>query len=66
MKKLLDLRFVIGAFFTVVGSLLVIYHFVNVQAVVSSTMINIWCGSLFILFGIGMITLSYVQKIDED
>ncbi len=66
MKKLLDLRFVIGAFFTVVGCLLVIYYFVGASGVSGAALVNIWCGVLFVLFGIGMITLSYIQKIDED
>jgi hypothetical protein len=66
MKKLLDLRFVIGVFFTVVGSLLILYHFIGESATESNTMINIWCGVLFLLFGISMIVLSYLQKIEED
>ena len=66
MKKLFDLRFVIGAFFAIVGSLLVIYHFVGASADKAATPVNIWCGILFILFGAGMIALSYLQKLEDD
>lgn len=66
MKKLLDLRFVIGVFFAVVGSLLVIYHFVVGTAALFSASVNLWSGLLFILFGISMIILSYLQKLDDD
>ena len=66
MKKLLDLRFVIGAFFTIVGCLLVIYYFVKASGELAAASVNIWCGGLFVLFGISMIILSYVQKLGED
>jgi len=66
MKKLLDLRFVIGAFFTLVGILLLIYYFMKALEQLSAAMINAWCGAVFILFGIGMIILSYVQKIGDE
>lgn len=66
MKKLLDLRFVIGAFFTVIGFLLVIYHFAGTTNTRSNTSVNIWCGILFLIFGIGMIILSYLQKLGEE
>lgn len=65
MKKLLDLRFVIGLFFVIVGALLVIYYFINPNGITTPT-INITCGSLFILFGAGMIFLSYFSKISEE
>jgi hypothetical protein len=65
MKKLLDLRFVIGAFFLIIGVLLVIYYFSEHVPTTLSTSINLWSGNTFILFGIGMIALSYLQKIEE-
>ncbi len=66
MKKLFDLRFVIGMFFAVVGLLLIIYHFaVNVKAVKYHT-INIWSGILYLLFGIVMIVLSFKNKLPEN
>jgi uncharacterized membrane protein len=66
MKKLLDLRFVIGMFFTIVGLLLAIYHFTGTVNAALNTSVNIWCGLLFMLFGISMITLSYVQKLTDE
>jgi uncharacterized membrane protein len=66
MKKLLDLRFVIGMFFTIVGVLLVIYHFAGTVNTALNTSVNIWCGILFMLFGISMIILSYVQKLMDE
>lgn len=62
MKKLLDLRFVIGAFFLVVGALLVAYYFVSTP----TSNINSWCGTIFIAFGITMISISYLKKLEEE
>ena len=64
MKKLLDLRFVIGSFFAIVGILLVLYYLLSSKGA-GETMINIWCGILFLLFGGVMIFLSYINKIKE-
>jgi uncharacterized membrane protein HdeD (DUF308 family) len=58
-NKLIDLRFVIGAFFTIVGLLLLIYSFSDGEAV------NRWCGIVFILFGVFMILIS-LQKDAAD
>ncbi|HQW13146.1 MAG TPA: hypothetical protein PLP06_13440 [Saprospiraceae bacterium] len=66
MRKLLDLRFVIGVFFALVGLLLFIYHFVGAAPVHLSQSVNLWCGILFILFGIGMIGLSYLKKVEGE
>ena len=66
MKKLLDLRFVIGMFFSVVGVLLIIYHFAGTVNTSFSPTVNLWCGILFLVFGIGMIVLSYVHKITDE
>lgn len=58
MKKLFDLRLVIGLFFAVVGALLAVYYFTAPVAAGFSASVNIWCGTLFLLFGVGMILLS--------
>lgn len=58
-NKLFDLRFVIGSFFTIVGLLLLIYSFMDGEAV------NRWCGIIFILFGVFMIVIS-LQKDAAD
>ena len=66
MKKLLDLRFVIGMFFTKGGALLVIYYFSGTINTALNTSVNICSGVLFMLFGIGMIILSYLQKLMDE
>lgn len=66
MKKLIDLRFVIGMFFAVVGCLLLIYHLAGSAKAAAAGSVNTWCGILFLVFGMGMIGLSYFQKLDEE
>ena len=62
MKKLYDLRFVIGIFFLVIGILLLGY---TLLASSSDTMsINKWCSILFILFGGSMLTLSLKKPVE--
>jgi hypothetical protein len=63
MNKLFDLRFVIGAFFSIVGILLLIYGFlIETEA---GRDVNRWCGAFFLIFGILMIILS-LQKDASD
>jgi uncharacterized membrane protein HdeD (DUF308 family) len=57
MNKFFDLRFVIGLFFLIVGILLLIYSFTNVQAVHQS--VNRWCSISFIVFAVVMIFLAF-------
>ncbi len=64
MEKLFDLRFVIGLFFTVVGLLLVGYHFFGSAA--TEEMVNLWTGGIFLLFGVFMVVLSYKQALPEE
>jgi|YelNatPaOPRAMG01_1025707.scaffolds.fasta_scaffold20496_5 hypothetical protein len=65
MKKLLDLRFVIGLFFFIVGVLLTIYFILNLKQKTNAS-INIKCGVSFVVFGVIMIFLSYIQEIKEE
>jgi len=58
MNKLLDLRFIIGGFFALVGVILLGYSFLGNSAIDSVT-INRWCGIVFIVFGLLMIFLSF-------
>jgi hypothetical protein len=58
MNKLLDLRFIIGAFFSVIGMLLLGYSFLG-YCTIDSVTINRWCGIVFIAFGLLMIFLSF-------
>ena len=61
MKRLLDLRFVIGVFFLVVGILLLVHGL----TVPDGADVNRWCGIIFSVFGILMIILS-LQKHTYD
>jgi hypothetical protein len=62
MKKLFDLRFVIGAFFAIIGLLLVAYALV-IKA--DGKHINLICGGVFVLFGFIMMAFSSGSK-DEN
>jgi drug/metabolite transporter (DMT)-like permease len=60
MNRLFDLRFVIGAFFTITGLMLLAYGFAE------GAPVNRWCGIVFTLFGIFMIALSYGKQSDDE
>lgn len=60
MNKILDLRFVIGLFFTIIGVILLVYGFMNFDNTMSlnkaigwgvedHSFINRWCGIVFTL-----------------
>ena len=63
MNKFFDLRFVIGAFFLVVGILLLIYSFTNEE--VMHAAVNRWSSITFIVFAIIMILLSFDKKPED-
>lgn len=62
MKKLFDLRFVIGVFFLVVGILLLGYGLLG--AATEIVHVNTWCGVIFTVFGVFMLGLSYKKPIE--
>ena len=62
MNKLIDLRFVIGIFFLIVGLILLIYHFVAG----GDTDVNLWCGAGFSVFGVLMIILSFQKDASDE
>ena len=64
MNKLFDLRFVIGLFFLIVGLLLVAYYLYGHR--VNHQKVNLVCGGIFIIFGAGMIGLSYGSQDTEE
>ena len=64
MNRLIDLRFVIGLFFFVIGIILLGYSFIT--SVVDAVSINRWCGILFIAFGAFMLFLSYRKDESDD
>ena len=63
MDKILDLRFVIGVFFTLVALLLLAYAFLSAAPIGN---INFWCGVLFLIFGVLMIVLSFRKDAHDD
>ena len=65
MKKLLDLRFVIGIFFAIVGALILIYALIKPKNMTMDSSVNLWSSVLFLVFGIFMIVVSYTNKIDD-
>lgn len=54
MNRFLDLRFVIGLFFLLTGIILLLYKVFRPE----QSNINVWCGGLFVLFGLFMTMLS--------
>jgi hypothetical protein len=57
MKNLLDLRFIIGSFFLIVGILLLIAAFTESLSIVSGVAIDRDCGILFIVFSLAMLAM---------
>ena len=66
MNRLLDLRFVIGLFFVVVGRLLFGYSFLTSKADDALITVNRWTGVVFMLFGLFIIYLHYVAERKEE
>jgi hypothetical protein len=64
MNRLIDLRFVIGLFFLIIGMILLGYSFIT--SVADAVSINRWCGIVFILFGVFMLFLSYRKDESDD
>jgi uncharacterized membrane protein HdeD (DUF308 family) len=60
MNRLFDLRFVIGAFFTIAGLLLLLYSFITHSNEPQN--VNRWCGGIFLVFGLIMILFSLSSK----
>lgn len=63
MNKLIDLRFVIGAFFAIVGILLLILGLTTTD---DGSSINTWCGIIFVVFGGFMLALSFARDADDE
>ena len=62
MKKLFDLRFVIGIFFLVVGSMLLIFSLVSTPQEGFHSTVNFWCSISFLIFAALMLILSIDKK----
>jgi len=65
MKNILDLRFIIGAFFSLVGLLLVLYALVPTA---SGREINVYGGLAYLIFGLLMLLLWFFfpSRIQEE
>lgn len=57
MKNILDLRFIIGLFFSIAGLLLLIGSEIMEAGVGKTETINFWSGIVYIAFGAFMIVL---------
>jgi len=66
MNKLIDLRFVIGSFFAIVGLLLLFYGLFTSDHVNNAHLVNKWCGTVFTLFGAFMILLSFGKDAGDE
>ena len=66
MKKLLDLRFVIGVFFVVMSILLLGYSFLSDTSVEDARTVNRWCGAVFGVFGVLMVVLSFGKDAHDE
>ncbi len=62
MKNILDLRFIIGLFFSLVGIFLLIGSFIMNPAAGKTETTNMWSGIVYIVFGIIMLILWLVGK----
>ena len=60
-SKIFDLRFVIGLFFTVIGVILFVYNLTSN----APSNVNKWSSVMFLIFGVGMIILSF-KKMPEN
>lgn len=66
MNKLLDLRFVIGLFFTLIGLLLLLQGFLSADTAEGAQTINRWAGFVFTAFGVLMIFLSFQKDAHDE
>lgn len=66
MNKLLDLRFVIGMFFTIIGVLLLVYSFFATTQLETGESINRYTGLVFLAFGVLMILLSFRKEAYDE
>ena len=67
MKKLFDLRFVIGLFFLSMGVILIGYHFLTDTNMLMHPTVNKWSGLVYLFFGLVMVQLSRSNPhSDED
>lgn len=66
LSKLLDLRFVIGVFFTLIGLLLLVHSFIVANTADGTESVNRWAGGVFLVFGVLMIVLSFGKEAHDE
>ena len=66
MNKLIDLRFVIGAFFAIIGLMLLFYGLFTNTQLNNAHLVNKWCGTVFTVFGAFMIILSFGKDAHDE
>jgi len=57
MQKFTDLRFIIGLFFSLSGSILLLTYFVATES--NHPKLNLYAGGLMLVFGLVMLLLFY-------
>ena len=57
MKKLTDLRFIIGMFFSLSGLILLLTYFIAAES--NHPKMNLYAGGLMLVFGLVMLLLFY-------
>ncbi|MDB5284744.1 MAG: hypothetical protein JWO06_3819 [Bacteroidota bacterium] len=57
MKKLTDLRFIIGIFFSLTGLILLLSYFIKTEN--NHPEMNLYSGGLMLVFGLLMLVLFY-------
>lgn len=72
MKNILDLRFVIGLFFLLLGIFLFVTSFVSHTTTGKTETVNFWCGIVYVVFGVFMLILwksggrEDIKELDEE
>ena len=57
MKKITDLRFIIGMFFSLSGSILLLTYFIAAES--NHPILNLYAGGVMLVFGLVMLLLFY-------
>ncbi|HRG87931.1 MAG TPA: hypothetical protein PLW44_02860 [Chitinophagales bacterium] len=63
MKKLTDLRFIIGTFFSLSGLIVLLCYFVTTQS--KYPQMNLYSGAAMLLFGLLMLILFYKGDAED-
>lgn len=64
MKNILDLRFIIGLFFAIVGIILLIGAEMMQPGIGKTETTNFWSGIVYVIFGLFLLILWFSNKRD--